>query len=253
VRLTQGYWLADTACTQALWLAVRGGKNPSRFADDPARPVEYVSFDEVQKFLDRFARHVPGATAVLPTEAQWEFACRAGTVTAFHYGEEASPEHMNFDERQSGTMQVKSYTPNAWGLYDMHGNVWEWCSDADRVFSTELAVDPVGRRDGGREAHRAVRGGLLNYDASNCRSAYRGAGRLGYPWVNLGFRLALRSTSQARSGAPEVPGLQAAEQPIRPGAEPQGQTGRDARPPQARQRAPNKAAKSTPARRPRSK
>ena len=98
VTLTEGFWLADTACTQGLWLAVMGGKNPSRFTGDPDLPVETVSWYDVQKFLAKLQAYLPaGVTAVLPTEAQWEYACRAGSSTAFSFGDNISTDQANYN------------------------------------------------------------------------------------------------------------------------------------------------------------
>ncbi len=222
IRITQGYWLADTACTQALWLAVMGGKNPSRFADDATKPVENVSHQTVERFIAQLGRLAPSAQAALPTEAQWEYACRAGTETAFHWGDEPSHEHMNFDQHNKGTVSVKCYAPNAWGLYQMHGNVWEWCDDHGRSYGDApegvLVPDPQGQRDAGSGAPRAVRGGSWFYHAGYCRSALRYAlGRGGADGI-LGFRFALRSTStgQAQPRAPEGTVVRAAEQTVSP-------------------------------------
>jgi formylglycine-generating enzyme required for sulfatase activity len=96
VRLTAGYWLADTACTQALWQAVMGN-NPSHFKDDPLNPVEQVSWDDVQAFLERAQAMLSGVTLELPTEAEWEYACRAGTETPFSFGATISPAQANYD------------------------------------------------------------------------------------------------------------------------------------------------------------
>ncbi|TAN53775.1 MAG: formylglycine-generating enzyme family protein, partial [Methylococcaceae bacterium] len=95
VTLTQGYWLADTACTQALWQALMGD-NPSRFPDDPDNPVENVSWGMAQDFIVRLNAAVPGLHAGLPTEAQWEYACRAGTQTPFAFGANITPERVNY-------------------------------------------------------------------------------------------------------------------------------------------------------------
>lgn len=96
VTLTQGYWLADTACTQALWQVLMGD-NPSKFTTNNQNPVEQVSWDDIQKFLTRLNQLVPQLTAQLPTEAQWEYACRAGTSSAFSFGDNISPEQVNYD------------------------------------------------------------------------------------------------------------------------------------------------------------
>jgi formylglycine-generating enzyme required for sulfatase activity len=142
VTLTRGFWLAETACTQAQWKAVMGD-NPSRFQNEPKsaqHPVEIVSWNDVAKFIKRLNRAVPGLEARLPTEAEWEYACRAGTATAFSFGDSITPEQVNYKggrrnaggakgEYRQRTVPVKSLAPNSWGLHEMHGNVWEWCSD----------------------------------------------------------------------------------------------------------------------------
>jgi formylglycine-generating enzyme required for sulfatase activity len=222
VRLTHGFWLADTACTQELWLAVMGGKNPCHFTGDPMLPVEQVSFDDVQVFLQRLQPLLPpGCVAALPTESEWEYACRAGTDSAFSFGDHITPELVNvgdypIDDATKGesrqrTVPVASLPPNAWGLYEMHGNVWEWCDDGlrryDEATEAEPAIDPAGPRESGPEAHRAVRGGSwLNY-AGDARSALRNADRRDDRARHLGFRLALRSTSPVAPEGPASQGL----------------------------------------------
>ncbi|HNO60224.1 MAG TPA: formylglycine-generating enzyme family protein, partial [Plasticicumulans sp.] len=144
VTLTRGFWLADTACTQGLWQAVTGG-NPSQFKDDPQNPVEQVSWNDVQKFLRALEGLLPGIEACLPSEAQWEYACRAGTTTPFSFGTQVTPAQVNYDgnfpyadgkkgEDRGRTVPVKSLPANDWGLYEMHGNVWEWCADGLRTY-----------------------------------------------------------------------------------------------------------------------
>jgi len=136
VLLTRGGWLADTACTQALWRAVMG-TNPSRFQGED-RPVENVSWNDVQDFLQRLNAMIPGGGFRLPTEAEWEYACRAGTTTPFWFGAQITPEQVNYhgDYPYAGgerglyrgeTVAVYALPCNAWGLYQMHGNVLEWC------------------------------------------------------------------------------------------------------------------------------
>jgi formylglycine-generating enzyme required for sulfatase activity len=211
VRLSQGFWLADTACTQALWLAVMGGENPSHFSDDERKPVERVSFDDVERFLDRLRGLLPaGSEPALPTEAQWEYACRAASETPFSFGATITPEQVNYDGNhpyagaakgryRETTVPVKSLPPNPWGLYEMHGNVWEWCADGRREYrelpAAEAETDPVGPREQAPEAHRAVRGGSWIRFARHARSAFRYALRRDVRDHYLGFRLALRSTS----------------------------------------------------------
>ena len=167
VSLTQGFWLADSACTQALWQAAMGN-NPSHFQGDAQRPVERVSWNEVQDFLRRLENLLPGCRADLPSEAQWEYACRAGTDTPFSFGAQIGPEQVNYNGNfpyaagekglnRTQTVAVKSLPPNAWGLYGMHGNVLEWCADGQRAYTADAQQDPRG--DESAEAHRAVRGG----------------------------------------------------------------------------------------------
>jgi formylglycine-generating enzyme len=214
VRLTQGLWLADSACTQALWLAVMGGKNPSQFSDDLQCPVEQVSWDDAIGFLARLtAEWGEGDQAALPTEAEWEYACRAGTADAFHFGASATTERVNFSgkfdfgdkkptlgEPRDRTVPVKTFAPNAWGLFEMHGNVLEWCDDSGqrRYASSDQPLDDP--RDAGEQseaAPRALRGGSWFHGARACRSASRIALVRGFRHDGVGFRLALRSSSSS--------------------------------------------------------
>jgi formylglycine-generating enzyme required for sulfatase activity len=215
VRLTQGFWLADSACTQALWLAVMGGENPSYFSDDPQCPVEQVSWDEVDTFLQRLREQMPASSApMLPSEAQWEYACRAGTTTPFNLGENITPEQVNYDgnypyngakegEYRQRTVPVKSLPANAWGLYEMHGNVYEWCADGMRKYEALPAGEVLQARLGPTEsasasASRALRGGSWINRARRVRSARRNARTRDDRFDDFGFRLALRSTSPVR-------------------------------------------------------
>ena len=241
VRLTEGFWLADTACTQALWMAVMGGRNPSHFSGDAQRPVERVSWDDVQIFLQALQpRLPPGSQAVLPTEAEWEYACRAGTTTPFNGPVPITPAVVNFDasvpsplaalgEASLTTVPVKSLPPNAWGLYEMHGNVWEWCADAMRDYAetanwTGLLENPSGPQEQGPEAFRAVRGGSWASDAGVARSAYRGAAQHQDRDRFLGFRFALRSTSpEAPEGPSDLAAPEGRSIPGQPGRGPEAQ------------------------------
>ncbi|MBK6853588.1 MAG: formylglycine-generating enzyme family protein [Burkholderiales bacterium] len=203
VLLTDGYWLADTPCTQALWQAVMGD-NPSEFKDGPdaaERPVERVSYDHVQTFLQRLRKLLPqGCEPTLPTEAQWEYAARAGTSAAYWWGDEFDETKANTDvndERdvdgsKGATTPVGRCTPNPWGLHDVHGNVWEWCSDDIRAYASEPVRHPRGD---GESYLRAVRGGSWFNDSGSARSAYRGRGHRTNADQNRGFRLALRPSA----------------------------------------------------------
>jgi len=199
VTLTRGYWLADTACTQALWQAVMGG-NPSPFKDDPANPVEQVSWNDIQIFLNRLNELVLGLDADLPSEAQWENACRAGTTTPFSFGKNITPEQVNYDGNRPYadgkvglyrvcTVPVKSLPPNPWGLYEMHGNVWEWCADRYGDYPQGPQIDPSGPPEG---ASRVLRGGSWNFNGRYCRAANRYRFEPDECYSPTGFRLALR-------------------------------------------------------------
>jgi formylglycine-generating enzyme len=181
VTLTHGYWLADTACTQALWHAVMV-ENPAFFSKNENNPVEQVSWDDVQNFLKRLNNLIPGLGAQLPTEAQWEYACRAGTATPFSFGENITPEQVNYDGNmpyangkkgwcREKTVAVKSLPGNTWGLYEMHGNVWEWCADWYDDFSEMPIIDPIGSDTG---SSRVLRGGSWSNHGWRTRSANRG-------------------------------------------------------------------------------
>ena len=183
VRLTEGYWLAETACNQAVWQAVMGS-NPSHFTDNPKSPVERVSWNEVQGFLREMERRLLGVKADLPTEAEWEYACRSGRETAFSWGDQIMPDQANYDasidyaggptgKYRQKTVPVKSYTANAWGLYQMHGNVWEWCADDWRVYDCTPQVNPRGPASAEEGAPRAVRGGSWIREPRGLRAAFR--------------------------------------------------------------------------------
>jgi formylglycine-generating enzyme required for sulfatase activity len=188
--ISRGFWLADTACTQALWQAVMGD-NPSEFKGDPMRPVEQVSWDMAQSFMREIEDKVPGLGLSLPTEAQWEYACRAGTETAYSFGAAITGELARFYGPQSknlGTVPVGSLPPNPWGLFEMHGNVWEWCADGRREYGPDPVTDPLGPLE--TRAERALRGGSWGSGARDLRSAGRSAGDQGLRGSGVGFRCA---------------------------------------------------------------
>ncbi len=170
VRLTQGFWLADTACTQALWKAVMG-ENPSYFKGDDL-PVERVSWNDTKDFIKKLNSLIEDLNLRLPTDAEWEYACRAGTETPFAYGEKADPQLMNFNGNINKVLPVARLYQNDWGLFQMHGNVFEWCEDwyGEYKITSEITVDPRGPNTG---SDRVLRGGLWTYSARYCRSAYR--------------------------------------------------------------------------------
>jgi uncharacterized protein (TIGR02996 family) len=174
VKLTRGFWMGVYPVTQAQWQAVLG-RNRSRFRGDE-RPVDNVSWLDALEFCRRLGERT-GLDFRLPTEAEWEYACRAGTSTPYHSGEDLLALKQvgwcNFAEQcrtATETKPVGRYRPNAFGLKDMHGNVWEWCSDWFGPYSAEDAVDPTGPATG---SGRVVRGGSWYFAPRICRSAYR--------------------------------------------------------------------------------
>jgi formylglycine-generating enzyme len=187
VTLTLGFWCADSSCTQALWQAVMGS-NPSHFTGDPQRPVETVTWDDCKGFCTHVNGLLPSAQARLPSEAEWEYACRAGT-TGWYNG--ASLDALAWYTGNSGntTHPVKRKSPNAWGLYDMHGNVCQWCADWYRGYPSGAVTDPAGPVHG---EDRVVRGSSWSGVPLGCRSAARfgnGPGLRGFS--GLGFRFCL--------------------------------------------------------------
>jgi len=172
VTLTKGFYMQTTEVTQGQWKAVMG-ENPSRFQEcGNDCPVENVSWKDVQKFIEKLNRGNDG-TYRLPTEAEWEYACRAGTFTRYYTGDsEANLDRVGWYKQNSGGMthSVGWKAANAFGLYDMHGNVWEWCQDRYGNYPSDVVTDPAGRDTG---PYRVFRGGSWKHSAQYCRSARR--------------------------------------------------------------------------------
>jgi formylglycine-generating enzyme required for sulfatase activity len=174
------------------------GANPSYFKNAGANaPVEGVSWDDAQEYCrklterERAAGRLPaGYEYSLPTEAQWEYACRAGTTGPYAGNGDLSSMGWYDDNSGSTTHPVGQKQANAWGLYDMHGNVWEWCHDWYGSYPGGAVTDPTGASSG---SYRVGRGGSWNLDAGFCRSALRIILDPSNRFINLGFRLALRS------------------------------------------------------------
>jgi len=188
VTLTKTCLLAVTQVTQAQWSALMP-TNPSCFKGND-RPVETVSWDEATKFCEALSR-TEGRRYRLPTEAEWEYACRAGTTTRFHAGDgERALADAAWYEANSGkqTHGVALKEPNAWGFHDMHGNVWEWCFDQLGGYPTLPVTDPQGAIVG---SSRILRGGSWNDPGRCCRAAYRNGDARAYRRNTIGFRLAL--------------------------------------------------------------
>jgi formylglycine-generating enzyme required for sulfatase activity len=207
VTLTKGFYLGKYEVTQAQWEKVMGS-NPSRFKGAD-RPVEKVSWTEAVAFCTQLttqeqnAGRLPaGWVYVLPTESQWEYACRAGTTTAYSWGATIASSNANYnwdggandgsDFKQ--TRDVGQYAANPWGFFDMHGNVWEWTADRyHAAYPTgNPVIDPTGPASG---SNRVIRGGSWSNGGPSLRSAKR-LSHAPSDRVNLGFRLSLRPASQ---------------------------------------------------------
>jgi formylglycine-generating enzyme required for sulfatase activity len=225
-QVTLGSFLmAQTPITQAQWRAVaawqpQGGERwgrqlkpaPSRFQGEQARllegesntdqrPVERVSWFDAIEFCSRLSQRT-GRTYSLPSEAQWEYACRAGSTTPFHFGETISPELANYNGNHSyangpqgtyrqQTIEVGSFPANAWGLYDMYGNVWEWCADRWHRSYKGAPTDGSAWLDlkAEEDIWRLLRGGSWGLNPGYCRSAFRFNSHPDYLRINVGFRV----------------------------------------------------------------
>ena len=227
VTLTKAFFIGVFECTQRQWELVMGNR-PSHFSNADhymTRPVERVSYNDIRgsssnggagwpecghavdstSFLGKL-RAMTGLEFDLPTEAEWEYSCRAGTATPLNSGKgvTAPDECPNMAKvgrylfnggTESGktaagaTAKVGSYLPNAWGLYDMHGNVWEWCLDWYEEYPTASVEDPKGASSG---QYRLMRGGSWSNEAQYCRSATRISDRQSTRGDGSGFRVALR-------------------------------------------------------------
>jgi formylglycine-generating enzyme required for sulfatase activity len=205
VTISKSFWLGKTEVTQGQWESLMEG-NPSSFKG-PDLPVESVSWEDAMAFCEKLtqrereADRLPeGYVYTLPTEAQWEYACRAGTTTRFSFGDNDSDlgdyGWYNLNSRNS-PHPVGEKLENSWGLYDMHGNVWEWCRDWYGNYPGGTITDPAGHDSG---SSRILRGGAWGGDAESCRSAYRDANRPVSAYESYGFRLALIPVSSTESG-----------------------------------------------------
>ncbi|NQS98140.1 MAG: formylglycine-generating enzyme family protein [candidate division Zixibacteria bacterium] len=183
------FHMQTTEVTQAQWKAVIGS-NPSHFKGD-SLPVEEVSWDDVQEFILKLNQMDSGKGYRLPTEVEWEYACRAGTNTTYYSGiDEAGLERVCWykDNSESRTHPVRMKEPNAWGLYDMHGNVWEWCEDWYHDNYNGAPTDGSARLSSS-SGIRVIRGGSWYYFAGVCRSANRFYHDPSSSRGDLGFRL----------------------------------------------------------------
>ena len=189
VRISRPFYLGKYEVTQRQWEAVMGS-NPSEFRDSN-RPVEMVSWEDVQEFIKKLNAKEGHTRYRLPTEAEWEYAARAGSTAAYAFGNDKDllGNYAWYNGNSGGeTHAVGQNQSNARGLYDMHGNVWEWVQDWSGDYSGGTVVDPGGPEEG---EDRMLRGGSWDGDAKLCRSAGRVWARPKARFNNLGFRLAL--------------------------------------------------------------
>lgn len=187
VKLTKGFWMGQFEVTQDQYQGVMG-TNPSEYKGGN-RPVEQVSWNDAMEFCRKLG-FKEGKTYRLPTEAEWEYACRAGTTTIFSFGDSvgrlwqygnycdasntseyrSSVRDKKHNDKYGNTSPVGSFAPNPWGLYDMHGNVWEWCSDwYERGYRSEAVTDPTGPKNG---KTRVLRGGCWNSGIDDQRQLF---------------------------------------------------------------------------------
>jgi len=195
VKITKPFYMGKFEVTQAQYQAVMGS-NPSSFKGEVNLPVETVNWNDCQEFLKKLNEKIPGKDFRLPTEAEWEFACRAGSITEYCFGDSENNlgEYAWFASNSGQkTHPVGGKKPNAWGLYDMHGNVWEWCNDyfGDKYYESIPAEDPKGADSG---ALRILRGGSWYFDPRICRSALRFRYDPPGCHVNFGFRVLCSSS-----------------------------------------------------------
>jgi len=195
VRIGNDFYIGVTEVTQGQWYAVMGTRpwSTRQFVEEGRDyPATWVSWNDAVSFCKRLSKK-EGVTYRLPTEAEWEYACRGGTTTMYGFGDDEStlPDYAwfadnayNINERYAHSVATKK--PNTWGLYDMHGNVYEWCQDRFAEYESAPAVDPTGPQGG---SYRVFRGGHWNSTAGQCQSSNRSRSLPTYRVINLGFRV----------------------------------------------------------------
>ncbi len=194
VTISRDFYMGKYEVTQAQWEVVMWN-NPSDYQDMPNHPVEPLSWHDCRDFIEKLNEmSLVSGEFRLPTEAEWEYACRAGTTTRYYWGDD--PEYTEAegyasylpDDSGQRTKEVGQKLPNAWGLYDMSGNVWEWCQDWRGEYPTGPVVDPIGPQSG---THRIMRGGSPTFHPWPIRSANRVGGGPNNAYERTGLRLVL--------------------------------------------------------------
>jgi formylglycine-generating enzyme required for sulfatase activity len=196
VVISRSFYISATEVTQGQWQKIMG-YNPSTFRKAGMdAPVEQVSWNEIQVFLARLNAPRNGKFR-LPTEAEWEYTCRAGTTTAYAFGDRISPAQANYDGRyplpgqdqgryRGATTRVGSFEANAWGVFDMHGNVWEWCADEYCDYPSKPSTDPFNTCS---SKLNVIRGGSWYFGADSARSAMRYTHEPQLKGFSIGFRV----------------------------------------------------------------
>jgi formylglycine-generating enzyme required for sulfatase activity len=200
IEIGKAFYMGKFEVTQAEYRAIMD-KNPSRFQGDKL-PVETVNWAEAREFCEKLSKK-EDKQYTLPTEAEWEYCCRAGTKTAFHFGNAISTEICNYNGNRvygdgkkgvfrKKTTDVGTFPPNKWGLFDMHGNVMEWCEDwyDENYYKNSPKQDPKGAEKG---ESRVLRGGSWDTPPEECRSATRGGDTPDGQHNHVGFRVVLRT------------------------------------------------------------
>jgi formylglycine-generating enzyme required for sulfatase activity len=192
------FWMGETPVTQGQYQAVMG-KNPSEFKGNLDRPVEQVSWEDANRFCQKLSKTLlktTQETMTLPSESQWEYACRGGTDTRYSFGDDPASlgDYAWYDDNsKQQTHPVKQKKPNAWGLYDMHGNVWEWCADQWHKNYEGAPTDGSAWLSSDESKDRLLRGGSWDLNAWDCRSAFRHGSNPDRRYDDLGFRVVCRS------------------------------------------------------------
>ncbi|MDR1166200.1 MAG: formylglycine-generating enzyme family protein [Deltaproteobacteria bacterium] len=192
VTISRPFYMGVYEVTQSEWMSVMGGANPSNFKGRTL-PVEQVSWDDARSFVRNLNQKEGTEKYRLPTEAEWEHAARAGTTTAYFFGDDKGSlgTYAWFNDNSGGeTRPVGGKSPNPWGLYDIYGNVWEWVQDFYGAYSGAAATDPQGPSGG---SARVIRGCGWDYSAIRCRSAYRVKNTPEFRVNSLGLRVAFTS------------------------------------------------------------
>jgi len=220
VTITSAFYMAVHEVTQAEYKAIPKPKDDNTQSKDSPdeflgenKPVVYVSWQDAEEFCKALSRKEAesGRVYALPTEAQWEYACRAGGTTPFSFGETVSTDQANYDgdytygdgikgENRGRTLRVGSLPANAWGLYDMHGNVSEWCADWYDEYHSLPASDPLGPDKSDPPNQRDVRGGSWRSYPGACRSACRLRGSFNAKSNNVGFRVCCALPAKTKKG-----------------------------------------------------